>query len=268
MAMKLYSDTDVQAIADAIRAKNGSSDTYTIGEMAQAILDIPSGGGQEYINLMASQDFPSGEIVITEKTTLSASAFRFRSKITKVSSDSLTSLNWSQYAFDGCTALTEIDFPNVTTGTGGGYQLADTGGSKTCKTIKLPKLTSAANYFFYNRQGLTNVDVSSLTALPANCFQQCYALETLDLPSVKSMANNSLYNCRKLATLILRSTTMVTLANATLLNNTPFTGYGSLTGTLYVPQSLVSTYESGKNWSTIYAKGYMTILPIEGSEYE
>lgn len=44
MANKLYNETSVENIADAIRAKNGSSDTYTIGEMAQAILDIPSGG--------------------------------------------------------------------------------------------------------------------------------------------------------------------------------------------------------------------------------
>lgn len=271
MAMKLYSDSSVQAIANAIRSKNGESTQYKIGDMAQAILDIPSGGGaseQTYINQMASQDFPSGDIVITEKTGLSQRAFQSRTKITKVYSESLTSLSWSNYAFDGCTNLEEIDFPNVTTGTGGSYQLADSGGGTKCKTIKVPKLETAATFFFFNRQGLTTVDVSSLEALPANCFQQCYALQTLDLPTVTSMASNSLHNCRKLTTLILRSTSMVTLANATLLNNTPFTGYGSLTGTLYVPQALVSTYESGTNWSTIYAKGYMTILPIEGSEYE
>lgn len=46
MAMKLYSDTDVQAIANAIRSKNGSSDTYKISEMAQAITDLPSGGSE------------------------------------------------------------------------------------------------------------------------------------------------------------------------------------------------------------------------------
>ena len=34
-----------QAIADAIRGKNGSSDTYTPSQMANAILNIPSGGG-------------------------------------------------------------------------------------------------------------------------------------------------------------------------------------------------------------------------------
>lgn len=43
MANKLYNDTSVKAIADAIRAKNGTADTYTIGEMAGAINDIPVG---------------------------------------------------------------------------------------------------------------------------------------------------------------------------------------------------------------------------------
>ena len=43
MANKLYNDTNVKAIADAIRAKNGTTNTYTIGEMAGAINDIPIG---------------------------------------------------------------------------------------------------------------------------------------------------------------------------------------------------------------------------------
>ena len=38
MALKLYSDSDIQAIADAIRALNGSTDTYKVSEMASAIL--------------------------------------------------------------------------------------------------------------------------------------------------------------------------------------------------------------------------------------
>lgn len=41
---KLYPEEDVQAIADSIRAKNGSSDTYTIGQMSTAIDALPSGG--------------------------------------------------------------------------------------------------------------------------------------------------------------------------------------------------------------------------------
>lgn len=45
MAMKLYSDASVQAIANAIRTKNGASTQYKIADMAPAILAIPTGGG-------------------------------------------------------------------------------------------------------------------------------------------------------------------------------------------------------------------------------
>lgn len=45
MAKKLYEESSIQGIANAIRAKNGSSDTYTVGDMATAIQNIPTGGG-------------------------------------------------------------------------------------------------------------------------------------------------------------------------------------------------------------------------------
>ena len=44
MANKLYNDTSIKAIANAIRVKNGKTDTYTVAEMAEAINDIPAGG--------------------------------------------------------------------------------------------------------------------------------------------------------------------------------------------------------------------------------
>lgn len=43
MANKLYNETSVQAIADAIRSVNGSSDTYKIGDMAAAVAGISTG---------------------------------------------------------------------------------------------------------------------------------------------------------------------------------------------------------------------------------
>lgn len=42
MAKKLYEESSVQAIANAIRAKNGEATTYKIGEMAAAVRSIPS----------------------------------------------------------------------------------------------------------------------------------------------------------------------------------------------------------------------------------
>ena len=45
MGNKLYDESAVQAIASAIRTKNGLSTLYKIAEMAPAILAIPTGGG-------------------------------------------------------------------------------------------------------------------------------------------------------------------------------------------------------------------------------
>ena len=44
MALKLYNESDIQAIANAIRGKNGQVTTYKVSQMADAIDNIPSGG--------------------------------------------------------------------------------------------------------------------------------------------------------------------------------------------------------------------------------
>ena len=47
MSKKLYEENSIKAIADAIRGKNGSTDTYKLGEMAAAITSIETGGGAQ-----------------------------------------------------------------------------------------------------------------------------------------------------------------------------------------------------------------------------
>lgn len=48
MANKAYSETAIQDIADAIREKNGSTDTYTVAQMGAAVRSLSSGGGGGY----------------------------------------------------------------------------------------------------------------------------------------------------------------------------------------------------------------------------
>lgn len=47
MAKKLYEEADIQAIASAIRGKNGTTETYKTSEMADAITNLPTSGGSE-----------------------------------------------------------------------------------------------------------------------------------------------------------------------------------------------------------------------------
>lgn len=61
MANKLYEEADIRAAADAIREKNGKTDTYQVSEFAGAIRAISSG-------------ISSGAKVYTTKVTLDAKA--------------------------------------------------------------------------------------------------------------------------------------------------------------------------------------------------
>ena len=105
MALKLYNDTDVQNIANAIRAKNGSSDTYKVSQMASAITAIPSGssGGEYDINATIEGDFQQLDIVDYNYTpttiTPTASATATSGKTyTHLSLNSLTYAQISRYA--------------------------------------------------------------------------------------------------------------------------------------------------------------------------
>ena len=63
MANKLYNDTSVKAIADAIRAKNGTTNTYNIGEMATAITNIPTGGNCYSVDITFPTRLKNGVIL-------------------------------------------------------------------------------------------------------------------------------------------------------------------------------------------------------------
>ena len=56
MANKLYEESDVQAIANAIRTKNGLSSVYKIADMPAAILAIE--GGDDGDNIYYPGEFP------------------------------------------------------------------------------------------------------------------------------------------------------------------------------------------------------------------
>lgn len=65
--LKLYDDTNIKAIADAIRAKNGTSDTYKTSEMASAILGLPaSGGGNEVYDFIPQTETKTVTIPYTK----------------------------------------------------------------------------------------------------------------------------------------------------------------------------------------------------------
>lgn len=116
-----------------------------------------------------------------------------------------------------------------------------------------------------------NLAVSTLATVfgsssPANA---CHLLEFADIGSTSAIGANAFANCYALETLVLRKTASIcTLANVSAFLNTPMRGYNSLTGTVYVPSALIESYKTATNWKTLYDAGTVEFLAIEGSEYE
>ena len=88
------------------------------------------------------------------------------------------------------------------------------------------------------------------TRVGKSAFRRCLLLANVDMPNITYIDENAFNECSALNTLILRRTdSVVTLANANALANTPIAGG---TGYIYVPSALVDAYKADTVWS-VYA---------------
>ena len=218
----------------------GGGSTYTPAEMAGAILNLPSGGGGISVDDIAMQNI-TGDIVFTTATIVKNKPFSSM-PITSAGGTSVTEIKGE--AFRYCSSLASISFPNVTKFSGGNNEF---GGCTALTQAMFPKLSEWSSCFY--------------------AFADCTNLAVCDLGSIASMNNNTFNGCTSLRTLILRKTGSICTAN--WWNAAVFGGlYNNPTqSTIYVPQALISTYQTATNWSSAYASG-VTFKKIEGSIYE
>lgn len=143
-------DDTLTNIANAIRGKNGSSDKYKPGQMANAIDNISAGG------LGIPREVIDGVYKIPEVTS-----FSLPSNATDVGPNALAD------AFYSCPSLTSVDLSSLTKVSG----------------------ESAFYEAFYNCTALTSVDLSSLTTVSgyhalSSTFSRCNSLTSLSFPAL------------------------------------------------------------------------------------
>lgn len=173
-----------------------------------------------------------------------------------------------QYVFANCTNLTSVSLAKIGNMGSGGYQFS---GCTSLTDVYLPKC-STGQYQYNGCTSLVNVailqQVTNAVNMNGNGFRGCTKLEKLDIGKCSRIYTNEFYNCSKLTTLVLRRTDAVTpLSNVNAFTGTPFAS-GGTGGTIYVPNSLIDTYKSASNWSTINGYGTITWKKIEDSIYE
>ena len=161
----------------------------------------------------------------------------FQNNIRIVSVNFPNSVNTGENAFLDCSNLASASFENAI----------------TINTLSFKNCTNLKSTFFPNVETIKNY-----------AFRAAKGLEIIDLPKCKLIEFSAFMGgLNKFKTIILRSDSVCTLQNTNAFINTPLdNGTG---GTVYVPQDLVSSYQSATNWSALKSA---TFLPIEGSEYE
>lgn len=178
-------DSTLTNIADAIRGKNGSSDTYKPSEMPAAITAIPSGGGEgipREVDANGVYGAPSESfsfIMPSEAKSIAPYALR--------------------YAFYGATGLTSVDMSSLTSIIGNGSLTATFQGCSSLQSVDLKSLkTISGDYTLSNTfngcTSLSNVDFTSLEKLSggeplSSAFKGCTALSSLSFPSLSNLTN-------------------------------------------------------------------------------
>lgn len=211
----IISNAKLDAIVAAIVAKGGGTAPMTADQMATAIANIPSGGGDVTALIEGSiQDLTDTDATVVRKHFLRDSGIKSVSmpNVTRIRDD----------AFNLCTKLESIDFPACTE--------IDNRAFSWC--TKLSEITFPTLLYCYR-----------------NAFEYCRdRLARVDLGTCQHLGSNAFIGCSYLVTLILRGTTQVCNLEATdCFDSTPIkTG----TGYIYVPDALVANYKAATNWST------------------
>ena len=148
-------------------------------------------------------------------------------------------------------------------------------GNSAITSLYLPLLETVNERSFNAMSALTSFVAPKMTYTQNYLFAGSTSLKTIDILGAallgyrSAIANNSFENCHAFDTMIIRNTSeLMRINHINAFNNTPFRGYNSLTGTLYVPQAQLANYQADAQWKTLYDAGTMIILPIEGSIYE
>lgn len=229
-------DIDLTSIANAIRTKGGTSAQLAFpAGFVSAVEAIPTGGAVDDLDKMIA-----GTLQSIESDTTAVRDYAFY-KMTSLKTVILTGNVWIKgFAFSGCTGITSFSAKNTYRVYGNAFERV------TCDALVFPNITSELGASALCDFKGTKVDLGGSNL------------------EIKIAAFS---NATNMATLILRRGTLVILGNINAFNGTPFAS-GKSGGTLYVPQALISSYESATNWSTILGYANNSIQAIEGSQYE
>lgn len=144
----------------------------------------------------------TGDVIAPNVTRISSYALYGRSGVTSIKADSV--IDMYPRAFENCTNLRTVDFPNLTT------------------------FVQASGNQFHGCTKLVNVKMPKITAISSNCFNGCTSLTTISLPKCTSIGSGAFSGCTALTDIYLPNAASTYTGapwgatNATIHYNTTF----------------------------------------------
>ena len=219
---------------------------------------IQTGGGGISVDGIAQNLEPNGAIVLGDSvTTVGSYAFIGKSGITSIVGNEVTT--FGGYCFSRCGSLASVSLPKLKTL----YQYA----FEHCTSLVTLHLPSAKSLNTYNFQesGIKTLVLPKFdTATGWQLFRYMRVVEKIDMLGSSTISQQAFESDALLNTIIIRRSSVPSLANINAFNNSPFAS-GKSGGTLYVPSSLISSYQSATNWSTILGYANNQIKSIEST---
>lgn len=240
MAKKLYEETDIQAIASAIRGKNGTTETYKTSEMADAITNLPTSGGSTPV--ISSLEVTKNGTYTAPEGVDGYSPVTVRVPINLMAEKEITENGLYFASTDGYDGYLTVD---VNVASSGDHTYEDALISGTATEYVNDRVTAVGQYAFSSNKTLQKVKLANAQSIGQGAFQSDSALIEVDLGSVTSIAETAFYGCSNLTKLILRANTVVALSGSAIFTNSGL----SSKGWIYVPAALQSAYQSASGWS-------------------
>ena len=271
-------------IANAIRAKTGSTDPIVAEDFPEVIDEMKSGGEIEALTVLENGTYTPPEGVdgyapVTVNVVPPASDID--ELITRLiqNIDSGTT-RVGDNAFETCDRLVTANFPNATYFGGRAFanckklqtiyapQVSSMGGScffqcAVLREANFPNLTSFGHSsntsMFTTCTSLVKVSLPKVTEIRNACFSMCINLPRLDFPMVTYISTKAFNDCRSLKILALRSGDICTLQNVDAFNycyhfrgtvDATYNPDGLKDGYIYVPRALIEDYKVATNWVT------------------
>lgn len=249
----------INALTQYANETTGASDT-TLSDAVGTLVAGYGGGGGWTSTGIATKTEPYGEITLDDSVTMIADGALNGRPITRIYAANVTRANNGACSSTGLTRIEETDMPKL---------VNMTGGFENCTSLTYVKLTGAISSYQYAFRGCSNLEEAYFPNATANIDRTCNGcgkLTIMDCGSSNITNGTSFQNCNLLRTLILRKSSVQSL-NAWSANCMGGIYNNPTASTIYVPNALISSYQTASNWSNAYAAG-VTFKAIEGSQYE